>query len=232
MARRPTRPEQQEDTATEQVVRVAVVAPRPMERGALGAAVEALAGYRVVVSAERVEDLLVACKRGAVVDVALVYLTNEEDVTALGLLRAAYPAMRLAGLGEAVGIPLTALAYCAGALAMLDLNEAQEAEVRAAVKDVEAGHLHVNGVMDRMLRGRDRSSAPVKKKDVTLTPTEQLILYWMAHRSGLTEQGIAEKMHRELSTVHTHVKHIYEKLGVHGHRQALHAAERHGLLDL
>jgi len=213
--------------------RVAVLGPRPLERGAIRTALEGLAGFRVVVSAERVEDLLVACKRGEVVDLALEYLSDADAAADLAVLRTAHPELGLVALGAGVDPRLTHRAYCAGARAVLDLLEAGEGELQAAAKDVAGGHLHVNGVMDRMLRDRGPGvKRSTEKERPRLTPAEHVILHWMANRAGYTEREIAEQVGSGPSTVHTHIKSIYRKLGAHSHRQALRLAEHYHLLDL
>lgn len=189
-------------------------------------------GYRVVLEVARGKDLLKALVR-AEVDVVLVSVAEGEPagLSTLAIVRDTWPVIGLMALADSPEVPLTARAYCAGAKAVLDLLTTEPEALRAAVADVHGGHLHLNAVMDRMMRERDRQR-PAKGSDapVELTKCEKIILYWMAHAAALTESGIAEKVHRKASTVHTHIKHIYAKLGAHSWREALRRAVQYGLL--
>ncbi len=232
MPRRPTTGPAEEAPPAE--VRVAVVHGRPLERGHICQEVEVLAGYRVVLSVARGEDLLEAVHRGTEVDMALVQVSagGTAGSSTLALLRDNWPGVALVALADGPEVELTARAFYAGAGAVLDLLATEPEALRAAVADVREDHLHLNAVMERMLRERgpkrpERASGPTVK----LTRCEKSILYWMGHGSLLTQRGIAEKVQRDVSTVHSHIKSIYAKLGVHGQRAALRRAVQCGLLE-
>ena len=217
-----------------ETVRVALVHPRPLECSGIRTELRMLAGYRVELTVERGEELLVALGKGTVVDMALVYVAKSGTAgcSTLALLRDTWPRVGLVALGDQLDVELTERAYSAGALAILDLHATDPDGLRKAVTDVRGGQLHLNPVMVSMLRARG-PKRPVKRKGpkVQLTRCEKLILYWMGHPSCPTQRGIAEKVDRGLSTVHSHIKKIYQKCGAHNHRAALRYAALNGLLD-
>lgn len=62
-----------------------------------------------------------------------------------------------------------------------------------------------------------------------LTTREAELLRLFAE--GCTYSQVAERMHITLSTVQSHVRSIYRKLGVHSRFHALHQARQRGLVD-
>jgi two-component system nitrate/nitrite response regulator NarL len=73
------------------------------------------------------------------------------------------------------------------------------------------------------IRLRRQSDAPV------LTPREQEILRMIAAGQSLPE--IAKELYLGLTTVKTHVQHLYEKLGVSDRAAAVASAMRRGLIE-
>ena len=73
------------------------------------------------------------------------------------------------------------------------------------------------------IRLRKRDDAPA------LTPREQEILHLIAAGKSLPE--IAKELYLGLTTVKTHVQHLYEKLGVSDRAAAVASAMRRGLIE-
>ncbi len=73
------------------------------------------------------------------------------------------------------------------------------------------------------IRLRKQSDAPA------LTPREQEILHLIAAGKSLPE--IAKELYLGLTTVKTHVQHLYEKLGVSDRAAAVASAMRRGLIE-
>jgi two-component system nitrate/nitrite response regulator NarL len=75
------------------------------------------------------------------------------------------------------------------------------------------------------------SEIRLRKQDSTpaLTPREQEILHLIAAGKSLPE--IAKELYLGLTTVKTHVQHLYEKLGVSDRAAAVASAMRRGLLE-
>ena len=75
------------------------------------------------------------------------------------------------------------------------------------------------------------SEIRLRKQDDTpaLTPREQEILHLIA--AGKTLPEIARELFLGLTTVKTHVQHLYEKLGVSDRAAAVASAMRRGLIE-
>jgi two-component system, NarL family, nitrate/nitrite response regulator NarL len=75
------------------------------------------------------------------------------------------------------------------------------------------------------------SEIRLRKQDDTpaLTPREQEILHLIAAGKSLPE--IAKELYLGLTTVKTHVQHLYEKLGVNDRAAAVASAMRRGLIE-
>ena len=73
------------------------------------------------------------------------------------------------------------------------------------------------------IRLRKQSDAPA------LTPREQEILHLIAAGKSLPQ--IAKELYLGLTTVKTHVQHLYEKLGVSDRAAAVATAMRRGLIE-
>src|ERR671925_2120231 len=75
------------------------------------------------------------------------------------------------------------------------------------------------------------SEIRLRKQDDTpaLTPREQEILHLIAAGKSLPE--IAKELYLGLTTVKTHVQHLYEKLGVSDRAAAVASAMRRGLIE-
>jgi LuxR family maltose regulon positive regulatory protein len=61
-----------------------------------------------------------------------------------------------------------------------------------------------------------------------LSPRELAVLRCLP--TSMTGSDIADSLFVSINTVRTHIKHIYEKLGVHTRSAAVDAARRQGLL--
>jgi two-component system nitrate/nitrite response regulator NarL len=100
-------------------------------------------------------------------------------------------------------------------------------ELRDAILRVAAGGVFlapdVQTVVVREIRLRSTDDRPI------LSPREREVLGRLA--AGQSAPTIARAMHLSLSTVKTHLHHLYEKLGVSDRAAAVAAAMRRGLLE-
>ena len=61
-----------------------------------------------------------------------------------------------------------------------------------------------------------------------LSHSETRILRYLP--TNLTAPEIAGQLYLSVHTVKTHIRHVYDKLGAHGRREAVETARAHGLL--
>jgi LuxR family maltose regulon positive regulatory protein len=82
----------------------------------------------------------------------------------------------------------------------------------------------------RLVDACDRPTTPTgpDQNGAGLSPRELLVLGYLPTR--LSNAEIAEVLYVSLNTIKTHLRKIYQRLGVSGRRQAVEAAERLGLL--
>ena len=75
----------------------------------------------------------------------------------------------------------------------------------------------------------ERRAVSEEVDDCGLTPREWEILIQLT--KGSTAEEISDELFIAKSTVRSHLGHIYEKLDVNGHREAVVWAARHGLIE-
>jgi DNA-binding CsgD family transcriptional regulator len=103
--------------------------------------------------------------------------------------------------------------------------EAQRTEQQAADKArASAARMRMNA---RCLRSRDMRTGSIDMR--ALTPRELEVLGLVSQ--GLTSPQIAEQLAISVTTVKTHLQHIYPKLGAADKASAVATALRHGLID-
>lgn len=117
--------------------------------------------------------------------------------------------------------------------------------LKDGTEDMLAGHvlsLHLGGspmspIIARQLLARwcaDRrppaefKSVPATPVEAGLSPREYQVLDLIAR--GFTYQEIATRLQIGLTTIHTHVRHIYDKLDVHNRSEAVFEARKAGWL--
>ena len=76
--------------------------------------------------------------------------------------------------------------------------------------------------------GKHRVAVLTEDQRLHLSGRELETLAWKA--AHYSESAIARKMHVKTSTVHTHMKHVREKLQVRSADAAVRSAQRRGLL--
>lgn len=99
------------------------------------------------------------------------------------------------------------------------LKRAVSKEILPAILDVKEGGAPMSAQVARKVVASFRQSAKAADASSLLSERENEILTQLSH--GYANKEIAERMHVSLSTVRTHLRHIYEKLHVHSRAQAL-----------
>jgi DNA-binding NarL/FixJ family response regulator len=122
-------------------------------------------------------------------------------------------------------------AFEAGARGYL-LKDGTEADLATHVLSLHGGGSPMTPIIARQLLARWRADAPVRPLPApppeALSRRESQVLDLVAR--GFTYPEIAGQMGVSLTTVQTHVRNIYGKLGVHSKTEAVYEARQYGLL--
>jgi DNA-binding NarL/FixJ family response regulator len=197
-----------------QTARVAIAEDSLLVREGLGRILRD-AGFEVVGAAANVEELLDLVERGrpdvALVDIRLPPTYSDEGLRATAEIRTRFPAVALLVLSQYVEAEY-ALRLLEGSERrigyllkdrILDVSQLTEAIARVVADGVVVDPSLVSQLLDRRRR-RD----PLDD----LTPREREVLGLMAE--GLTDRGIAQRLYVTPKTVETHIRHIFQKLGL------------------
>jgi DNA-binding NarL/FixJ family response regulator len=109
-------------------------------------------------------------------------------------------------------------ALTAGATGYL-LKQTPPAELLAAIRDVYAGGSPMSSHIARKIVQSFQKVAVAARPDENLSPREAEVLELLA--KGFLYKEIAEKTGLTYATVHTHIRHIYEKLHVRSRTEAV-----------
>jgi DNA-binding NarL/FixJ family response regulator len=100
------------------------------------------------------------------------------------------------------------------------LKQTPPAELLAAIKEVHAGGSPMSSHIARKIVQSFQQPAPVAATaDANLSPREAEVLDLLA--KGFLYKEIADQMKVSYATVHTHIRHIYEKLHVRSRTEAV-----------
>jgi DNA-binding NarL/FixJ family response regulator len=105
----------------------------------------------------------------------------------------------------------------AGASGYILKNKSSAEVIRSIIEVVEGG-APMTGQIARRVIEAFRKPAPKVLKEAQLTTREKEILHLIA--KGYANKEIASQLEVAVSTVRTHIEHIYEKLHVHCRTQA------------
>lgn len=107
-------------------------------------------------------------------------------------------------------------------------------KIRAGIKDVMEGGTVLEPIIAKRFWNYFQSiqAKPPEKKENPwgLSPTEFEVLRYVA--KGLSNAEVGQVMTMERRTVRTHLSHIYRKMGVNSHVEAVVLALRAGIVDL
>jgi DNA-binding NarL/FixJ family response regulator len=109
-------------------------------------------------------------------------------------------------------------ALTAGATGYL-LKQTTPDELLAAIQEVHAGGSPMSSHIARKIVLSFQQSPPLSPEAQSLTPREVEVLNLLA--KGFLYKEIAEKTKTTYATVHTHIRHIYEKLHVRSRTEAV-----------
>jgi DNA-binding NarL/FixJ family response regulator len=109
-------------------------------------------------------------------------------------------------------------ALAAGATGYL-LKQTPPAELLAAIRDVHSGGSPMSSHIARKLVQSFQRPTPAGVETESLSPREAEILGMLAR--GYLYKEIADRTALTYATVHTHIRHIYEKLHVRSRTEAV-----------
>ncbi len=109
-------------------------------------------------------------------------------------------------------------ALAAGATGYM-LKQTPPAELLAAIRDVNAGGSPMSGHIARKIVQSFQQPVPDVSESQSLSPREAEVLTLLA--KGFLYKEIADTMKVSYATVHTHIRHIYEKLHVRSRTEAV-----------
>ena len=216
-----------EPTRRPRAIRVVIANGEPLAGDAMGRVVRQCSTFQLVGQAadgQAALELLRALRP----DVAVLgpSLGRLDGQRILGLVVNEDMPTRLVFVGDDVDQAAAYDLLEEGAVGFLTKSTGPE-ELRDAILRVAAGGVFlapdVQTVVVREIRLRSTDDRPV------LSPREREVLGRIA--AGQSAPTIAHAMHVSLSTVKTHLHHLYEKLGVSDRAAAVAAAMRRGLLD-
>lgn len=115
---------------------------------------------------------------------------------------------------------------CAGASGYI-LKSSSPEKVLQAIKEVAGGGSFFTPSIARKVLAAFRQE-PVQPSFIQLTDKEKEVLRFLVE--GLSYKMIAEKVNLSFHTVHTHLRHIYEKLHVNSKGEAINKAIKNRLV--
>ncbi|MDQ4044843.1 MAG: response regulator transcription factor [Chloroflexota bacterium] len=169
------------------------------------------------------------------VDVAVLDLDLPDGYGAhlIERLHAANPGAQVLVLTASVGRSDLAQAVAAGAGGVLH-KSADLTEIVAAVRRLAAGQWLLSPVevaaLAREAQDEQRREQASREAVALLTRREREVLALLAE--GLSDKEIAARLSIGTNTVHSHMLHLLDKLGVESRLQALIVAVRHGVVSL
>lgn len=201
------------------LIRVAVVEDRTHDRESLVQLLRsdpALDCIAVCNSSAEALELLPGAKPDVVLmDIQLPGLSGIECVRQLRLLLPKSQIMMLTVLEDH---DLIFRSLAAGAMGYL-LKKTIPAKILEAVHELHAGGAPMSGQIARQVVSTFRQRSCVDAPEAILSPAEHRVLQLLAR--GYLYKEVADQLEMSISTVRTHVWHIYRKLHVHNRTEAV-----------
>ena len=197
---------------------VAVVEDSATLRSFLAELINGTRGHRCVCTCGSAEDALVQIPKHRP-DVVLmdIHLPGESGIICTARLREELPQTQVIMLTVYKDIKMIFEALKAGACGYL-LKRSKESEILEAIAELRAGGAPMTGEIARLLVRSFRGQASAKADDASLSAREKEILAQLSE--GLSNKEIATRLCISVSTVRSHLLHIYEKLHVRGRTEA------------
>ncbi len=200
-------------------IAVAVVEDRPEEREYLAELLNESPGFRCVAAcstgAEALEVLPACLPEIVLMDIQLPGMSGIECVNRL---RAVLPKTQVMMLTVLEDHDLIFRSLAAGATGYL-LKKTPAAKLLEAIRELRDGGAPMSGQIARKVVAAFRQAHSGTVAATELSPVEHTVLESLAR--GLLYKEVAEELNISMSTVRTHVWHIYRKLQVHNRTEAV-----------
>ena len=228
--------------AADQIIRVGLVEDQAETLSRMIAAVRSSADMRVLFHAASVAEATKALARYSP-DVLLVDLglPDGSGLDVIGLASRKHPACETMVFSMFGDEALILASIEAGASGYL-LKDTPGVTLEDSIRQVRSGGSPMSPIIARRILQRLRKNPPtadpamaevsgrpvleVGKPALTERETETLVLI----SSGYTYSEVANLLSVSVHTIQTHIKHLYDKLGVHSRSEAVFEASRIGLL--
>jgi DNA-binding NarL/FixJ family response regulator len=200
-------------------IAVSIVEDDPGVRSSLAKLINSSPGYRCVsqhASAENALEEIPKLKP----DVALmdINLPGINGVECVRKLKPLLPRTQVIMLTVYQNTDHIFKALAAGATGYL-LKQTPPAELLAAIRDVNAGGSPMSGHIARKIVQSFQETSEARATAEALSPREAEVLDLLA--KGFLYKEIADQMKISYATVHTHIRHVYEKLHVRSRTEAV-----------
>lgn len=208
------------------VIRVLIADDHDMLRSGLSVFIQTCPDLLLVGEAANGKDAVQMCCQ-LQPDVVLMDLMMPEldGVTAIKLIREAFPSVQVIALSTFADEGLVQSALAAGAISYL-LKNVSIHRLAAAIRDAAANKSTLAPeAAQALVNAAHRPPVP----SYSLSKREQEVLSLMIH--GLSNTEIAERLTVGVSTVKKHASNIYYKLKISTRAEAVALAVRHHLVD-
>lgn len=200
-------------------ISVSIVEDDLKVRESLGRLIDGSPGYRCVSRHASGEDALRELPRVKPhVTLMDINLTGINGVECVRRLKPILPDTQIIMLTVYQNTEHIFNALAAGATGYM-LKQTKPAELLAAIRDVHEGGSPMNSHIARKIVQSFQRPLGRTTEDQNLSPREAEVLDLLA--KGFLYKEIAESMGLTYATVHTHIRHIYEKLHVRSRTEAV-----------
>jgi len=200
-------------------ISVSIVEDDAQVRGSLVKLIDSSPGFRCVSQHGSAENALQEIPRVksevVLMDINLPGLNGVECVLRL---KPQLPATQIIMLTVYQNTEHIFNALAAGATGYM-LKQTPPAELLLAIRDVQAGGSPMSGHIARKIVQSFQQAGKASAEAQSLSPREAEVLTLLA--KGFLYKEIADSMKVTYATVHTHIRHIYEKLHVRSRTEAV-----------
>jgi len=200
-------------------IAVSIVEDDPQVRGSLAKLIDGAPGFRCVSVHPSAEDALVEIPKVKPEVVLMdINLPGANGVECVRRLKPHCPTTQIIMLTVYQKTEHIFNALAAGATGYM-LKQTPPPELLTAIKEVHGGGSPMSSHIARKIVQSFQQPAPACAEAESLSPREAEVLDLLA--KGFLYKEIADQMKVSYATVHTHIRHIYEKLHVRSRTEAV-----------